>query len=74
MYVCLYLCLYVCMYVCMYVCIPLSLVRSLSLGWQVCEELLVSAHESGEEHVWWVDLQARALLFTIYIIMYHYNI
>jgi hypothetical protein len=23
----------------------------------VAEELLVSAHEEGEEHVWWIDLQ-----------------
>ena len=24
---------------------------------QVCEELLVSAHEEAESHVWWVDIQ-----------------
>ena len=24
---------------------------------QVCEELLVTAHEEGMEHVWWVDMQ-----------------
>mmetsp|Transcript_23575 Transcript_23575/g.52967 ORF Transcript_23575/g.52967 Transcript_23575/m.52967 type:complete len:347 (-) Transcript_23575:428-1468(-) len=28
-----------------------------ALLYMVCEELLVSAHEEGEEHVWWVDLQ-----------------
>eukprot|EP00281_Chroomonas_sp_CCMP1168_P012702 CAMPEP_0206282538 /NCGR_PEP_ID=MMETSP0047_2-20121206/39741_1 /ASSEMBLY_ACC=CAM_ASM_000192 /TAXON_ID=195065 /ORGANISM="Chroomonas mesostigmatica_cf, Strain CCMP1168" /LENGTH=288 /DNA_ID=CAMNT_0053712825 /DNA_START=1 /DNA_END=864 /DNA_ORIENTATION=+ len=28
-----------------------------ALLYMVCEELLVAAHESGDEHVWWVDLQ-----------------
>ncbi|EKX34988.1 hypothetical protein GUITHDRAFT_118828 [Guillardia theta CCMP2712] len=28
-----------------------------ALLYMVCEELLVSAHEEGDEHVWWVDLQ-----------------
>ena len=26
---------------------------------QVCEELLVSAHEEAESHVWWVDIQVN---------------
>lgn len=28
-----------------------------ALLYMVCEELLVSAHESGDDHVWWIDLQ-----------------
>jgi len=28
-----------------------------ALLYMVCEELLVSAHEEGEDHVWWVDIQ-----------------
>lgn len=28
-----------------------------ALLYMVAEELLVSAHEEGEEHVWWIDLQ-----------------
>ena len=27
---------------------------------QVCEELLVTAHEEGMDHVWWVDMQVLA--------------
>jgi uncharacterized membrane protein len=28
-----------------------------ALLYMVCEELLVSAHEEAENHVWWVDIQ-----------------
>lgn len=28
-----------------------------ALLYMVCEELLVSAHEEGDDHVWWVDIQ-----------------
>jgi len=28
-----------------------------ALLYMVAEELLVSAHEEGEDHVWWIDLQ-----------------
>jgi len=41
---------------------PSALVGCTSFGvaallYMVCEELLVSAHESGEHHIWWIDLQ-----------------
>lgn len=30
-----------------------------ALLYMVCEELLVAAHESGDHHVWWIDLQVH---------------
>ena len=37
---------------------------------QVCEELLVSAHEEGENHVWWVDIQVCVCLCVCLLLLY----
>jgi len=37
-----------------------------ALLYMVCEELLVAAHDSGQDHVWWVDLQVYSgFLFSM---------
>ena len=45
-----------------------------ALLYMVTEELLVSAHEDGFGHTWWVDIQVRIVMIIYHYIVYNYII